>query len=97
MCVTSNIRTGVCRSLETHPIRRYFDEGLMVTVNSDDPTMFHISITDEYVLLASRFGFDPDELRRVVMNGVEASFMPEKDKERTKSDFEREFENGLDR
>lgn len=96
MCVTSNVRTGVCRSLEAHPIRRYFDEGLMVTANSDDPTMFHTSITDEYVLLASRFGFDSSELRRVVMNGVEASFMPEKDKERLKSDFEREFENRLD-
>jgi len=96
MCVTSNVRTGVCRSLEAHPIRRYFDEGLVVTVNSDDPTMFHTSITDEYILLASRFGFDSNELRRLAMNGVGASFMPERDKERLMLDFEREFENRLD-
>jgi adenosine deaminase len=96
MCVTSNVRTGVCRSFEAHPIRKYFDEGLMVTVNSDDPTMFHTSITDEYILLASRFGFDSNELRRLAMNGVGASFMPERDKERLMLDFEREFENRLD-
>ena len=40
ICMTSNLKTGCCSKLEDHPVRRYFDEGLMVTLNSDDPTMF---------------------------------------------------------
>ena len=43
VCVTSNVKTGVCPNLADHPVRRYFDEGLMVTVNTDDPAMFETS------------------------------------------------------
>ena len=40
ICVTSNLRTGCCAALAQHPVRRYFDQGLMLTLNSDDPAMF---------------------------------------------------------
>ena len=40
ICVTSNLRTASCPSLAEHPVRSYFDAGLMITVNSDDPTLF---------------------------------------------------------
>ena len=42
ICVTSNLRTGVCPELAQHPVRRFFDQGLMLTLNSDDPAMFRI-------------------------------------------------------
>ena len=48
--VTSNIRTGCCTSFDAHPLRRYFDSGLMVTLNSDDPPMFGANLLDEYIL-----------------------------------------------
>src|SRR5438309_10824148 len=37
ICVTSNVKTGVCPAIGEHPVKRYFDEGLMVTLNTDDP------------------------------------------------------------
>jgi aminodeoxyfutalosine deaminase len=40
ICLTSNLRTGCCTKLHDHPVRRYFDQGLMITLNSDDPAMF---------------------------------------------------------
>jgi len=91
MCVTSNLILGVCKSIEEHPIREYFDKGLLVTVNSDDPTMFNTSITQEYGVLARELGFSIADLKHLSMNSIDASFMPEEDKESTKSLFEREW------
>jgi len=74
--VTSNIRTGCCTSFEEHPLREYFDNGLMVTLNSDDPPMFGSNLLEEYVLAHERFGFTLEQLRELAANGVEASFLP---------------------
>lgn len=74
--ITSNIRTGCCTSYDAHPVRRYFDEGLMVTLNSDDPPMFGANLLDEYILAHSRYSFTLDQLRELAANAVEASFLP---------------------
>jgi adenosine deaminase/aminodeoxyfutalosine deaminase len=76
VCVTSNLRTGCCPALDDHPLRAYFDLGLMVTLNSDDPPMFGASLLDEYTLAHSHFGFTLDQLRELAANSVEASFLP---------------------
>jgi aminodeoxyfutalosine deaminase len=74
--VTSNIRTGCCPSFDAHPLRRYFDLGLMVTLNSDDPPMFGANLLDEYILAHEEYGFTPDQLRELAANAAEASFLP---------------------
>lgn len=76
ICVTSNLRTGCCPTLEEHPLRRYFDSGLMVTLNSDDPAMFESDLEDEFRLAHDGFGFTPEHLRELAANSVEASFLP---------------------
>ena len=76
ICVTSNLRTGCCPTLEEHPVRRYFDAGLMVTLNSDDPAMFESDLQDEYRLAHDAFGFTPEHLRELAANSIEASFLP---------------------
>ncbi|VUT26946.1 MAG: adenosine deaminase [Candidatus Methanolliviera sp. GoM_oil] len=97
MCVTSNVRTGVCKSVEFHPIKQYFQEGLVVTVNSDDPTMFNTSITREYLVLARKLKFTIGDLKRLIINGIGASFMPDKKKELIKSQFEEEWHQLLNK
>jgi adenosine deaminase/aminodeoxyfutalosine deaminase len=74
--VTSNIRTGCCPDFDSHPLRRYFDSGLMVTLNSDDPPMFGANLLDEYILAHEKYAFTPDQLRELAANAVEASFLP---------------------
>ena len=74
--VTSNLRTGCCASLEDHPVRRYFEEGLMVTLNSDDPPFFGSNLLEEYVLAHEQFEFPLDSLRELAANSIEASFLP---------------------
>jgi|SRR5208282_3046626 len=76
ICVTSNLRTGCCVELAQHPVRRYFDAGLMLTLNSDDPAMFRTSLVDEYGLVQETFGFTDEQLREVARNSFEASFLP---------------------
>ena len=74
--VTSNVRTGCCKSFDEHPIRDYFDAGLMVTINSDDPPMFGSNLLEEYVLVHDRYKFSFDQMRELAANAVEASFLP---------------------
>ena len=73
--ITSNLRTGCCRKMEDHPVRRYFDEGLMITLNSDDPAMFGSWVANEYALAQEAFGFTDEHLRELARNSFEASFL----------------------
>ncbi len=74
---TSNVRTGVCDRFATHPLRAYFDRGLLVTLNSDDPAFFGSDVENEYVLAHSEQGFTREELRRLAANSIQASFLPD--------------------
>jgi aminodeoxyfutalosine deaminase len=77
---TSNVRTGVCPSFAAHPLRRYFDLGLLVTVNSDDPAFFGSDLANEYLLAHTEQEFTREELRQLAGNSIRASFLPEIEK-----------------
>ena len=77
---TSNVRTGVCPSFSGHPLRRYFDAGLLVTLNSDDPAFFGSDLANEYLLAHTEQGFTREELRQLAANSIHASFLPEEEK-----------------
>ena len=76
ICLTSNLRTGCCPRIEDHPVRRYFDAGLMVTLNSDDPALFHSDLAHEYLSAQKHFDFTDEHLRELAANSIEASFLP---------------------
>jgi aminodeoxyfutalosine deaminase len=76
VCLTSNLRTGCCASPAEHPVRRYFDHGLMITLNTDDPAMFRTSLCGEYELAQRDYGFTDEHLRELARNSFEASFLP---------------------
>jgi adenosine deaminase/aminodeoxyfutalosine deaminase len=77
---TSNVRTGVCSAFAVHPLRRYFDRGLLVTLNSDDPAFFGSDLANEFLLAHTQQGFTRDELRQLAANSIRASFLPENEK-----------------
>jgi adenosine deaminase/aminodeoxyfutalosine deaminase len=76
LCPTSNVRTGVCPSFAAHPLRRLFDLGLLVTLNSDDPAFFGSDLANEFLLAHAEQGFTRDELRQLARNSFRASFLP---------------------
>jgi adenosine deaminase len=92
VCVTSNVMTGVYPSASAHPIRSLVEAGVTVTVNSDDPTMFHTTLSDEYLILLQDLGFGFADLRTLSLNGVDASFLPEAEKAPLRAKFEEEWE-----
>ena len=76
LCPTSNVRTAIVPALEAHPIRVLYDRGIPVTVSSDDPLPFFTTIEREYRLLVEQFGFSREDLKRMTLGALEASFLP---------------------
>jgi aminodeoxyfutalosine deaminase len=68
VCITSNVLTGAVPSLKAHPVRRLYDAGVPITLNTDDPAMFAATLCGEYELAARQFGFSEAELREVAEN-----------------------------
>ena len=76
----SNVKTGVVNTIESHPARRFFERGVIVTVNTDDPKMFGNSLAEEYRLLEEHLGFTKADIRQLIMNAVDASWLSEERK-----------------
>jgi adenosine deaminase/aminodeoxyfutalosine deaminase len=76
ICITSNLRTGCLPALNDHPVRNYFNQGIMITLNTDDPAMFRTSLSHEYYIAQQSFSFNDEHLREVARNSFEASFLP---------------------
>jgi len=68
LCLSSNVRTGSIPSLEAHPVRRLFDAGVPITLNTDDPALFETTMSKEFQIAAETFGFTEDELRIIAEN-----------------------------
>jgi len=73
---------------EPHPIRALVDQGVFVTLNSDDPAMFSTNLNQEYLLLAQQ-GFSWEELWQINLNGLEASFLTEEEKNQYHIEWEK--------
>ncbi len=87
MCPVSNLRTGVVNRVSEHPIRMYFNAGIPVTVNTDDPKMFQTSLAEEYRLLEEEGGWTKAEICRLILNAIEFSWQPAEDKARSIEQF----------
>ena len=81
ICPTSNVCTKQVPEIGAHPLPRLIEEGVYVTLNSDDPPMFGTTLTNEYRTVANHLGFDREGLARLARNGVRASFLPEERKQ----------------
>lgn len=76
ICLTSNVQTHAVESYEDHPLRRYFDRGMNVVLNTDNRLMSGTTLTDEYMHAARHFDLGLDDLARIAMNGFESAFLP---------------------
>jgi len=74
VCITSNVVMGVVESIETHPVRRLFEGGVPITLNTDDPAIFATTLSNEYALAARQFGFAEAELCAIAENGFKYRF-----------------------
>jgi adenosine deaminase len=87
--------TAVCyfdaEDFSSHPIREMVAKGLLVMINSDDPTMFHTDIGTEYVKMVEAADWGPEQVREFSLNGVDGSWLDEDERRRLRDEFETEL------
>ncbi len=91
-CPVSNVRTNAVPSVREHPVRTFYDMGIRVTVNSDDPSMFGTDMNNEYVQLHEQLGFTVPELFQISLNAVDSAFLPEEEKMKLREKFHEEID-----
>ncbi len=87
LCPLSNLATGVIERIEDHPVRRYWERGLNISINTDDPGMFHNSLAGEYAVLMDVFGFTRAEIGRLAAAALEAAWCGPEEKARLRPLF----------
>lgn len=73
ICPTSNISTGVYSAYADHPVRKLFEAGVPITISTDDPTFFRVTLSQELSALSS-LGFSTDEIQRLIDNSFRYAF-----------------------
>jgi adenosine deaminase len=83
VCPNANVRINpdVFPTIAHHPFERMRDAGLLVTLNTDDPAMIDLDLTEEYLLTATAFGYEWDELVAIAVDAVEASWLDVSEKD----------------
>lgn len=94
ICLTSNVQTGTVPDYGAHPLRRYFDLEIVLTLCTDNVLISGTTLTREYLLAHRHLGFTRDELVRIARMGFESAFLPWDEKKRMLSAFDREVAGG---
>jgi adenosine deaminase len=81
VCPVSNLRTGVVSDPGAHPLRRLWDAGVRLTLNTDDPSMFHTDLLTEHRFAVDWHGFTVAELAAMTLIGVDAALLPAAERE----------------
>ena len=81
ICPTSNVDINICE-YKNHPIKRLYDKGVLVTINTDNRTVSNITLSDEYEKLSKYFGFKIEDLKKMNINAIKASFLSNVEKEK---------------
>ncbi len=63
-----------------HPVRKYFDQGIMVCINTDDPVFFKTTMLDELWICVKSLKFTMDEIKQLIKNSYISSFMSDSEK-----------------
>jgi len=75
ICLTSNVQTGAVEDFASHPVRRYFDEGLVVSLHTDNRLISGTTLTREYLRAHEHLGFTRPEIGRMVLDGFRSAFL----------------------
>jgi len=94
VCPTSNLQvSGFMKRYADHPLKRYLDLGIPVTLNTDNRLMSQVDLTHEYAAVVRAFAFDRENVKRIVLAGIDAAFAPEAMKETLRQRVETSFED----
>jgi adenosine deaminase len=84
--LTSNVQTHAVISAATHPLRRYLEEGLVVTLCTDNWLMSDVTLSGEYALAVQALGLTPGQVATLARNGFRAAFLPREERRRLEAE-----------
>jgi adenosine deaminase len=76
VCITSNSQSGVVSTLAAHPLLKMIEAGLAVTLNTDDPSISQITLSDEYRMAVEKLNLTQAQLVECILTGAQAAFLP---------------------
>lgn len=80
VCITSNYQSGVVSALSDHPLPRMLQAGLNVTINTDDPSVSRITLSDEFRMANEQLGLPLEILKERILAAAQAAFLPPDEK-----------------
>lgn len=90
ICLTSNVQTRAVEDFASHPVRLYFDEGLVVSLHTDNRLMSRTTVTEEYFRAWQHLGFTLPEIGEMVLNGFRSAFLHFAERQRLLAEVEGE-------
>lgn len=93
VCITSNLQTRAVKNLNSHPIRKFFDKGLRVTINTDNRLISNTTITKELSICNSQLDFSLKDIKRLITNGFKSAFMNYRKRAGMLAEIDRELED----
>jgi aminodeoxyfutalosine deaminase len=91
VCLTSNAKTGAWTPISDNPFGLLLQRGVPVTLNTDDPGLFQVSLNQEFQLAVRLFQLNRQDLHHLVLQGVRSSFLPDGEKTALIKEFEEEI------
>lgn len=93
MCPTSNLQTGIIPKLRQHPLFAYHQLGIPVTINTDDPSICNITLTDEFLVAIRGIGLPLRVVPELTLNAARSAFLPPSEKTRLIQWFDQAFKS----
>lgn len=85
VCPTSNLDTCIVDVYSNHPIKKLYDKGVRVTINTDNNTVSNVTLTDEYRKLIKYFDFKKEDFYNFNVNAIECAFISDEEKDSLKN------------
>ena len=82
LCPTSNVKTGVVSTYSMHPIKKMYDDKMLVSINTDNSTVSNVSLTEEYIKLYKAFNFTLQDFKKMNEMAITHAFISEEEKEK---------------
>ena len=95
VCPTSNLQTGVVNKLPQHPLIDLHYVKANITINTDDPAIHNICLTDEYALMMQGLGLPLSLVQQCILNAVRASFLPSNEQAALEEEFRAAMDVGM--
>ena len=87
LCPLSNSYTRIINSIAEHPIRAFIENGIPISINTDDPKMFGNSLAEEYQTLKDVFKYTNEEIRSIILNSINTMWLDENEKKELVDNF----------